>query len=334
MTTLTSVTLSNQQGMTVEIINFGARLKSIKFPVRGKLTEMILGHEKPEHYLTDTFYLGATCGRVCNRIENAAFAIADVQYQLSQNEGEHCLHGGMDNFSYRYWRIVAYSSTSVTLSLYSKDSDQGFPGNVEVFVNYQLTNNNEIIIDYKATTDAKTPINLTNHSYFSLGESSGELLNLSMSASKVLERKENGLPSGKLLAVAATDFDFRTFVNIAQRQQKCTDAALRNMKGFDHCFVLDSNNINHASAVLISEKNKVKMTLFTNQNAIQFYAGAYLAEKFSPYQGICLEAQNYSNAINIKHFPERVLLPQDTYQKRIIFHFETFKGYLATKSLT
>lgn len=323
MGTLASVTLTNKQGMVVEIINFGARIKSVQFPVKGKLTEMTVGYKAAESYLSDAFYLGATCGRVCNRIENASFDIEGETYFISQNEGEHCLHGGFDNFSHRYWKIETSTATSATLSLSSKHLDQGFPGNLDISVTYKLTDDNQIIIAYKATTDCATPINITNHTYFSLGEANGELLNLKINASTVLERKANALPSGNILAVDSTDFDFRDSTNIGARQKSTKDNTLKEMMGFDHCFVLDSNDLNEPSAELVSPSNKIKMTLFTEHEAVQFYSAAYLTGQFLPYQGVCLEAQNYSNAINVKHFPESILWPQETYEKRIIFKFES-----------
>jgi aldose 1-epimerase len=323
MNELQTVCLENNQGMTVEIINYGARIKSIHFPVNGVATEMTVGYPDPNGYLADAFYLGATCGRVCNRIEEGKFDLKGVSYQLAQNENEHCLHGGGDNFSYRYWQIESSSSSAVTLTLKSPDGDQGFPGELNLQVMYHLTENNALEMRYHATVDVPTPINITNHAYFNLGENSCELLDLQLDASNMLERKDNGLPSGNILPVANSDFDFTEFANIGDKQSNTTDSNLIEMACFDHCFVLDDTEITIPKAVLLSKNNGVKMTLFTDQPAVQLYTGVGLSGEFRAYQGVCLEAQNYSNAVNISHFPNSILQPNEEYKRTIIYHFES-----------
>lgn len=306
--------------MSVEIVNFGARVKSILFPISSKATEMIIGYSDPNDYLNDPFYLGATCGRVANRIENSQFIIEGQQYSINANEGDNCLHGGKDNFSNQFWSKVRACDNSVTLSLKSPDGDQGFPGCLFVAVTYTLTENNELKIEYTGKSDKATPINLTNHTYFSLGNKTCESLELQIHAQKMLARKSNGLPSGKIVNIERTDFDFQTLKNIGKSQLKATDKMLKDMGCYDHCFVLD-DMINEPKASLVSHENKVTMNVYTDQLAIQLYTGVALSEPFFPYQGVCLEAQNYSNAINIPHFPERVLTPEITYRKQITFEF-------------
>ncbi|MDG1731515.1 MAG: galactose mutarotase, partial [Thalassotalea sp.] len=239
-----TVLLHNDYGMTVEIINFGARIKSVKFPINTlleskKSTEMILGYDDAVDYLTDDFYLGATCGRVCNRIAGGKFELDGRQYQLPLNDGENCLHGGIDNFSMRYWKVdeETVTDTSVTLSLISPNGDQGFPGKLALSVTYQLSADNKLTIEYSANTDLATPVNLTNHAYFNLGEGNCELLQLQIMSSEYLETNVDNIPTGNILSVAGTDYNFKEPTSIGYRQQHTEDESLKTKNGYDHCFV-------------------------------------------------------------------------------------------------
>lgn len=315
--------LRNDYGMSVEIINFGARIKSIKFPVNDKATEMVLGYDSPQEYLTDPFYLGATCGRVCNRIAGGKFQLADRQYQLTQNDGENCLHGGINNFSMRYWKIdeETVTDTSVTLSLVSPNGDQGFPGKLELSFTYQLSADNKLTIEYSANTDLATPVNLTNHAYFNLGEGNCELLQLQIMSSEYLETNVDNIPTGNILSVAGTDYNFKEPTSIGYRQQHTEDESLKTKNGYDHCFVLDETPFEQPKAILTSLKNQISLSVYTDQSAMQLYTGYYLSGQFVSYQGLCLEAQNYTDAENHKHFPSNVLKPNQEYQRKIVFGF-------------
>ena len=322
-TTLETIILTNDFGMSVEIINFGARIKSIKFPVNDKATEMVLGYDSPQEYLSDPFFLGATCGRVCNRIAGGKFEFAGRQYQLTQNDGENCLHGGIDNFSMRYWKIdeETVTDTSVTLSLVSPNGDQGFPGKLELSFTYQLSADNKLTIEYSANTDLATPVNLTNHAYFNLGEKDCQSLYLQLMSSRYLETNVTNIPTGNIIGVANTDYNFREPASIGYRQQNTKDESLKAKSGFDYCFVLDNSTFKEPKAVLTSINNQIRLSVYTDQPTIQLYTGGYLSGKFSRYQGLCLEAQNYTDADNNKHFPSNVLLPKQKYRRKIVFGF-------------
>ncbi|KGJ92452.1 aldose epimerase family protein [Thalassotalea sp. ND16A] len=320
---LRSLVLSNDNGMSVEIINFGARIKSIKFPLNGKPTEMTLGYASAAEYLTDDFYLGATCGRVCNRIAGGKFRLAGQLYQLPLNDGNNCLHGGDNNFSMRYWQIDKQSQSAVTLSLISTDGDQGFPGTVKLALTYQLSADNQLSIQYLANTDLATPVNLTNHTYFNLGESDCQSLSLQMQSSQYVESDSDNIPTGNIVALKDTDYDFNEPATIGQRQSHTEDKSLQHKHGYDHCFVLDKVAYAQPNAVLTSHKNQVKLSVYTDQPAIQLYTGFYLSKQFNSYQGVCLEAQNYPDAINHDHFPCSVLTPDKSYQRNIVFAFES-----------
>jgi len=311
--------------MSVEIINFGARLKSIKFPVNSKPTEMVLGYKSPQDYLTDEFYLGATCGRVCNRIAGGKFTLAGRQYQLPLNDGENCLHGGPDNFSLRYWQVCkrTLTNSSVTLSLVSSSGDQGFPGNFALSVTYQLSADNKLTIEYSGNTDLATPVNLTNHAYFNLGEQDCQSLYLQMMSSTLLETDTANIPTGNILPVADSDYNFREPAVIGYRQQHTEDESLKTKNGYDHCFILDNTPFAQPKAILTSLKNQIILSVYTDQTAIQLYTGFYLTGKFASYQGLCLEAQNYTDADNNKHFPSNILQPNQQYKRKISYKFES-----------
>jgi aldose 1-epimerase len=324
-TKLAAVTLVNGNGMSVEIINLGARVKSIKFPVNSVPTEMVLGYSSTQDYLTDEFYLGATCGRVCNRIAGGKFELAGRHYQLTQNDGENCLHGGVDNFSMRLWKInkETITNSSVTLSLTSPDGDQGFPGTLKISITYQLSEDNELSIQYSGNTNLATPINLTNHSYFNLGEKDCQLLYLQMMSSTFLESNGSNIPTGKVTSVAQTDYNFREPTDIGHRQKNTEDESLKSKNGYDHCFVLDNTPFEQPKAIVTSIKNQISLSVYTDQPAIQLYTGYYLSGQFSAYQGVCLEAQNYTDAENNKHFPSNILKPNQHYQRKIVYKFES-----------
>jgi aldose 1-epimerase len=329
---LATVTLTNDYGMSVEIINFGARIKSIKFPVNGIATEMTLGYNSAQEYITDEFYLGATCGRVCNRIADGKFELNGQQYQLPLNDGENCLHGGENNFSLRYWQIDQKSltcnslSSSVTLLLVSVDGDQGFPGTLNILVTYQLSADNKLSIKYFGNTDSATPVNLTNHTYFNLGDKDCQSLYLQMMSSTYLQTDADNIPTGNIVSVADSDYNFREPTSIGKRQRDTQDESLLTKNGYDHCFILDNSPFEQAKVILTSLEKQISLSVYTDQPAIQLYTGFYLGGKFSAYQGLCLEAQNYTDADNNKHFPSNILKPSQEYLRNIIFEFSAISS--------
>jgi aldose 1-epimerase len=236
-----------------------------------------------------------------------------------------CLHGGDNNFSLRFWQMDKQTLTqsSVTLSLVSDDGDQGFPGTLSVSVTYELSEDNKLNIQYSANTDLATPVNLTNHAYFNLGEKDNQSLYLQIKSSAYLESNSENLPTGKVLTVAETDFNFREPACVGTRQQNTEDKSIKDKNGYDHCFVLDNSPIEEPKAILTSVKNQVSLSVYTDQPTIQLYTGFYLTGQFKSYQGLCLEAQNYTDADNNKHFPSNILKPNQQYQRTIIYKFES-----------
>ncbi|NQZ89567.1 MAG: galactose mutarotase [Colwellia sp.] len=325
MSGLETVTITNKNGMRVEIINFGARVKSIKFRVNNILTEMTLGYGTAEEYLNDDLYLGATCGRVCNRIAGGKFELDGCLYQLPLNDGENCLHGGDNNFSLRYWQIdrQTLNHSSVTLLLVSDHGDQGFPGTLNMSVTYELRSDNKLSIQYSANTDLTTLINLTNHAYFNLGEKDCESLYLQLFSSAYLESDRSNIPTGTILPVENSDYNFKQPVQIGHQQNNTNDKSLKEKQGYDHCFILDDSPFDKPKAILTSFQNQISMSIYTDQPTIQLYTGFYLTGQFISYQGLCLEAQNYTDAQNHLNFPSNVLKPNQKYQRTIIFGFES-----------
>ncbi|AWB68163.1 galactose-1-epimerase [Saccharobesus litoralis] len=323
MSELKQITLKNNQGMQVELLNVGARVRSIKFPVNGQPTEMTVAYQNVENYQDDVFYLGATCGRVCNRIANGKFELNGQSYDLPINNGPNCLHGGELNFSYRFWQIeqASLTDTFVKFDLVSEEGDQGFPGQVTSSVIYQLTEQNELKINYLATTTAPTPINMTNHCYFDLGEGSCRELSLQMAASSYLPLDEHCIPTGETRAVEQGEFSFRQPAVIGERIDNAKDEQLVAAGGYDHCLILDNSPMSEAKATLTSHKNNIKLELFTDQPSVQLYSGRYLGGELTGFQGVCLEAQNYPDAINQAHFPNSVLQVGEEYYRNIVFKF-------------
>ena len=308
------ITLSNETGMQVTVSNFGARLTSILFPTQNGLQEMLLTYQDPQDFKGDPFYLGTTCGRVANRIAGGQFSIGTDVYLLSKNEESTCLHGGREGFSHRYWAVKTSNKNTVELALTSPDGDQGFPGEVSVTARFCLSDTNCLTLEYHATTTKACPINLTNHAYFNLGEEDISNLLLTLNAECYLEKNANNLPTGKILPVKDTKFDFTSTRTLL------TNTHLDNpVSGYDDCFVLDKTKT--VAAELISKRNEIKLQLMTNQPGIQVYSGGFLSSPFKQGAGVCLEAQNFPNAINISHFPNSVVLPAQVYYYTTQFQF-------------
>lgn len=324
MSELKTFVLENSNGMRVELLNLGARLISVKMPVDGELKEMLVAYKELESYKTDEAYLGVSCGRVANRIGKGRFELNGQVYQLPINNGPNSLHGGDVNFAHQYW-AAEEGTNAVTFTVVSADGDQGYPGNVTAKVTYTLTEENEIKVDFAATTDQDTPINMTNHSYFNLGEEDCKDLVMQIKASSVLELDAGQCPTGALVSVAADpDFDFRAPKKLRPGIDTPSSWVVRDAEGYDHCYALDNGPFADPKATLTSEKNGVQLQVFTDQPGIQCYSGRWLGNgELVNYQGVALESQNFPDAINKPHFPDSVLKAGDTYNHHLIFKFVT-----------
>lgn len=312
------IKLVNKQGMEVSILNLGAIIHSIKFPIHGNATEMTMNYDDVEQYKTDPFHIGATAGRFANRIANGKFSIEETEYQLSVNNNGNCLHGGFEGFAHKLWSIEQQTNNSVSLTLISPDGDQGFPGELTANVIYTLTNDNTLTIDFFATTDKSTVINLCNHCYFNLGENNIYPLSLKLKCNHVLPVNDNMIPTGEIKNIINTDFDFNQTTYIEERLGHLTDKTLSAESGYDHCYVIDHDR---QGPVAELSSDKVKMSITTNQPGIQLCTASFLGGDFKPFQALCLETQNYPDAINHTQFPSAVLKPEERYHHQVSFNF-------------
>jgi aldose 1-epimerase len=315
--------------LILSLTNYGAIWTSLIVPSRNGPSDILLGYSDFAPYVYNKPYLGATIGRVGNRIGNARFSLNGRAYVLNKNDGEHTLHGGRRGFDKRLWRTEFYEEKDgvyVRFELESPDGEEGFPGNLKAAVSYGLTKSSEIIANYEARSDVSTPVNLTNHAYFNLaGEGSGDILSheLSLHASSYVEVDDTLIPTGKLVPVQNTPFDFK----IRKEIKKDIDAA---GGGYDHCFALDGDIGKLRPCAEISEPVSGRnMRLFTTQPGVQFYTGNFLdgvigkaGSVYDRYAGFCLETQHFPDSPNRPEFPPAVFGPGRDYHEKVVFAFD------------
>lgn len=327
--------LKNSQGAEACVTNWGGRLVSVMVPDRdGKLTDVVLGYDNIQQYVQfpDNNY-GALIGRYGNRIANGQFQLDGQSYQLPQNNNGHCLHGGPKGYHAVTWDARQLDGQSVELTYLSPDGEAGFPGNLKVKVIYRLTDDNAIDIQYEATTDKPTIVNLTNHSYFNLSGVPGSTITdhkIQINADTYVPVDETLIPIGKIETVEGTPMDLRQLVTVGDHIDD-DFAQLRYGGGYDHNWVLNTKgDLNTPAAKVVSEKSGIVMEVFTNEPGLQFYAGNSMSEAGDkgklgvvyPRRGaLCLETQHYPDSPNQKSFPSVVLKPDETYQSRCIYKF-------------
>ncbi|HTF94928.1 MAG TPA: aldose epimerase family protein [Cellvibrio sp.] len=329
---VTEFTLTNQRGSIAKIINFGGIITELHVRDKhGNLGDVVLGFETLEPYLEKSPYFGALIGRVGNRIANAQFTLDGVTYQLAANNGPNNLHGGVQGFDKKIWNAEPFENTSgpgLILKLLSEDGDQGFPGNLQVTVTYQFTHHDEMVVDYFATTDKATPVNLTQHTYFNLA-SKGDVLNHNMQifADHINAVDETQIPIGEPMPVAGTPFDFRAQHTIGERIN-ANHEQIKNGFGYDHNFLINQTGYKTLTLAARTEEQTSGRVLevFTEEPGVQFYSGNFLdgslTGKGTHYKyrtGFCLEPQHAPDSINQPQFPSIVLRPGEEYKTRTIF---------------
>ena len=327
-------TLKNANGVEVCITNFGARIVSIMVPDKnGEMQDVVLGFDNIEDYINVPSDFGATIGRYANRIGQGKITIDGQEIQLPQNNYGHCLHGGPTGWQYKAFEASQTDDKTIKLTVVSPDGDNNFPGNVTAHVTYTLTDDNAIDIKYEATTDKKTIINMTNHSYFNLdGNPSGSAMNhtLYLASDSITPVDDTFMTSGEMLAVAGTPFDFNTPKAISQDVTNFDNEQIKFGKGFDHNWVLSTKgDINQVAAKLVSPVTGISLEVYTNEPGIQVYTGNFLdgtvkGKKEIVYQqraSVCLETQHYPDSPNKAHWPSVILEPGKTYQSHCIFKF-------------
>jgi aldose 1-epimerase len=329
-------TLTNAKGVEVKAITYGGIIQSLRVPDKaGRSADIVLGFDSLEGYLKDHPFFGAIIGRYGNRIGKAQFTLNGQTYKLAANNGPNHLHGGTKGFDKVLWTGEAVQDTrgaAVAFSRTSPDGEEGYPGNLKLRVVYVLTDDNSLIVDYDATTDKATPVNLTQHSYFNLaGEGSGDILGheLMINADRYTPVDDTLIPTGELASVAGTPFDFRKPVAIGARIND-NHPQLANGKGYDHNWVLNRKGAGLQLAARVREpKSGRTLEVQTTEPGIQFYAGNFLdgtikgkgGHVYGHRSGFCLETQHYPDSPNQPKFPSTILQPGQTYKTSTVFKF-------------
>ena len=326
--TVTNYRLQNTSGITLEVLNYGGIIRKLNLPNRqGEFENCVLGFDNLEDYQTKSPYFGALVGRFGNRIAKGSFLLDGEAFTLAQNLGKHHLHGGIKGFDKVLWSVeekITPEAVALELSYTSPHGEEGYPGKLETTVLYRLTNEDVFEVEYRATTDRKTLINLTQHSYFNLsGNSQNKILDhqLQLQANHILDVDAELIPTGELCAVQGTPFDFRTVKTVGQDIEQ-DNVLLRYGQGYDHCYCFDPNsNTLTQVAVLFHPKSGRKMEVFTTEPAMQLYTANHLAAPFVSNAAICLETQGYPDSPNHPHFPTAVLEVGEEYSAKTHFKF-------------
>ncbi|NDV58293.1 aldose epimerase family protein [Bacteroides sp. 519] len=329
-------TLNSGNGLTIQVTNFGLRVISIWTPDKnGKYADVAIGYENIDRYLNNNGerFLGPVVGRYANRIANGKFEIDGVEYQLPINNNGQTLHGGLTGLDMVAWNVDKVTDNAIQFSYLLPDGTDGFPGNLKLNVSYTLSKDNEFIIDYKATTDKPTVVNLSNHAFFNLkGEANGTITDhiLTINASYTTPVNEVLIPSGEIAPVGGTPFDFRKATAIGERINQDNEQ-LKNGLGYDHNWVLDKKNQGTVElAVTLYEPTSGRvMEVYTDQPGVQFYSGNFFDGKTNGKYGrpiafreaLALETQKFPDSPNHPNFPSTRLNPGETYTQTCIYKF-------------
>jgi aldose 1-epimerase len=328
-------TLKNTRGAEVRVLSYGGILQSIKVPDnKGEIGDVLLGYDTLDGYVKDSAYLGAIAGRYANRINKGRFTLDGKEYQLATNNGPNHLHGGKKGFNRKVWQarpLRIKDAVGVELRDVSPDGDEGYPGNLTTRVVYTFDNQNRLRINYYATTDKTTIVNLTSHGYFNLaGAGLGTILNhkMQIAANRYTPIDATSIPLGTLPPVAGTPFDFRQPQVIGARID-ANDTQIRNGQGYDHNFVLNHRMGSLGLAARVTEPTSGRvMRVYTTEPGVQFYSGNFLnggagkyGRKYPRRAGFCLETQHYPDSPNQQQFPTTVLRPGQTYRQTTVYQF-------------
>jgi len=321
-------TLSAGQ-LKLSLTNIGAAWTSLIVPSQLGRNDLLLGYTGLDGFISNRQYFGVTVGRFANRIGNASFSLQERTYQLEANNGKNSLHSGSNGFAKRYWKANAYEENEgvyVRFELESPDGDGGFPGNMKAVVSYGLTKSSEIICDYQAKVDKPTPVNFTNHAYFNLaGEGRGDVLSheVNLYSSSYVEVDDNLIPTGSLLPVEGTYFDFK------KRRKICEDSNIKTFKGYDHCFAVDGEQGKLRPCAAVYEPvTKRTMKVFTTQPGVQFYTSNHMdtegkfGSRYANFSGFCLETQHFPDTPNHENFPSCIASAGNDYHEKAVFAFD------------
>ncbi|WP_457270253.1 aldose epimerase family protein [Pedobacter sp. UYEF25] len=325
-----AVELKNKKGTYVKIFNYGTIISHFEvINGSGAKQDIVLGFDDvsgyfDKDYLANGAYFGSVIGRYANRIKDGKFNVNGIVYEVSKNADGNMLHGGVEGFDKKLWEITQTESetkASVTFEYESEDGEEGFPGNLWVSLNVELTENNELILSYEAKTDQTTPINLTHHDYFNLSTNVGSIAKhvQQIFASKYLEQDDTFAATGNLAEVKGTPFDFLSLKEIG--------ANWNNALGYDHTFVLDKvyGDLTLASKT-VERDSGLMLSVYTTEPVVHFYTAKYLDVKkaklgknYSAFDAFCIETQHHPNAVNVPNFPSTVLAPESLYSQTTIY---------------
>ena len=329
-------TLTNPHGIEVRALTYGGIITVIRTPDRsGDLADIVFGFDSLEGYVEHSPYFGAIVGRFANRIAQGQFTLDGVTHHLARNNGPNSLHGGLRGFDKVLWTAEPLQSDSgagVAFHYRSPDGEEGYPGNVDVRVTYTLTTRDELVVDYTATTDKATPINLSQHTYWNLhGDGHGNILDhvLTLEASAYTPVDSTLIPTGEIVPVVGTPFDFRLPTAVGARIERANQQ-LRFGKGYDHNWVLDrpAGGLVRAARVVDSTSGRT-LEISTTEPGIQFYSGNFLDGTITGKRGgvyghraaLCLETQHFPDSPNHSNFPSTILRPSEMYRSRTVFSF-------------
>jgi aldose 1-epimerase len=333
-------TLTNAHGLEARAISYGATLTTLRLPDRqGQLDDVAMGHDDIKGYLTASRFFGSVVGRYANRIAKGRFTLDGKTYALATNNGPNHLHGGVLGFDKKVWKAAAIEGkegVGVSFTYTSPDGEEGYPGTLQARVSYTLNDRDELAIDYQATTDKPTHVNLTNHTYFNLaGDGSGEILGheLQIHADRYLPVDSTLIPTGVLAPVAGTPFDFRQPTPIGARIEEPHEQ-LKNGNGYDHTFVVNRTGPGLVKAVRVREpKTGRVLEVSTTEPGVQFYSGNFLdgsmqgrgGHVYRRRYGFCLETHHFPDSPNQPAFPTTVLRPGQEFRSRTVLRFSTDK---------
>ena len=331
---ISSFSLRNRSGMKVGLINLGGIITSVEVPDRqGDFANVTLNFSDPAQYLVNGPYFGGICGRYANRISNAKFLLDGQEFQLAANSGQNHIHGGIEHFMRKLWKAESFGTDDVAgvkFSYVSPDKEEGYPGTLKAIVTYTLNNDNEVTIDYEATTDQPTVLNLTNHAYWNLSGTPGSTIlehELTLNCDKYLPVDEGSIPLGELAAVAGTCMDFTKSETMGARIEQPVNGA----GGYDHCYVVNGNSSElRLAAKVVEPKSGRVLEISTTEPGVQFYTGNHL--KGTPETGkapmhgaFCLETQHFPDSPNRPDFPTTRLNPGETYRQKTVHKFSVVK---------
>jgi aldose 1-epimerase len=334
-------TLTNSNGMEVRAMTYGGIIVSMRVPDKnGKVADVVLGHDELDGYMPNPPYFGAIVGRYANRIANGTFTVDGVKYTLAKNDGPNTLHGGVVGFNQKIWEGAEFKNAKgvgVAFTYLSKDGEEAFPGKLKVKVSYTLTNKNQLILDYEATTDKATPVNFSQHSYFNLaGAGTGDILGheVMLNADRFTPVDKTLIPTGELRPVQGTPMDFTKPTTIGARINDSYEQLVLG-HGYDHNFVInrtdkDADKGGLALAAKVHEPTSGRvLEVFTTEPGVQFYSGNFLdgtivgkqGHAYKQRYGFCLETQHYPDSPNHPDFPSTILKPGTTFHSETIFKF-------------